>query len=150
MSVERATAAAASGPHRAPHGGDTFTAATSPMRCSASLSNQHQVTTTKAGRSGDLNRAKIVAPVRLYVPTSGGLHEHPHAATGLADPGSRPVDARHLVVSVIALCFFPLAHARTLVAPLGLDPDSAAFLAERKAHVIDLLLHGLRVPPRHQ
>lgn len=68
------------------------------------------------------------------------------AATGLADTGFRPVDPRHLVVSVIALCFSPLAHARTLVAPLGLDPDSAAFLAERKAHVVELLLRGLRAP----
>ncbi len=57
--------------------------------------------------------------------------------------GLRSVDPRHLVVSVLALCFFPFAHRDTLLAPLDLDPADPRFLAERKAHVVDLLLHGL-------
>lgn len=54
------------------------------------------------------------------------------------------VDARHLVVSAIALCFFPPAHQHTVLRPLGLDAGDAAFLAQRKAHVADLLLGTLR------
>ena len=58
--------------------------------------------------------------------------------------GVRGVDARHLVVSAIALCFFPPAHQHTVLRPLGLDAGDAAFLAQRKAHVADVLLRSLR------
>lgn len=57
--------------------------------------------------------------------------------------GLGEVDPRHLMVSVLGLCFFPFAHRDTLLAPLGLDADDPTFLAELKAHVVDLLLHGL-------
>lgn len=58
--------------------------------------------------------------------------------------GVRGVDARHLVVSAIALCFFPPAHQHTVLRPLGLDAGDAAFIAQRKTHVADLLLRSLR------
>lgn len=57
--------------------------------------------------------------------------------------GFRAVDPRQLVVSVLALCFFPFVHHDTLLTPLDLDPADPVFLAERKAHVVDLLLHGV-------
>jgi AcrR family transcriptional regulator len=57
--------------------------------------------------------------------------------------GLRGVDPRQLVVSVLGLCFFPFAHRDTLLVPLGLDAGDPVFLAELKAHVVDLLLHGL-------
>jgi TetR/AcrR family transcriptional regulator len=77
------------------------------------------------------------------------------AAADLADAGGvRPFDPRQLVISVIALCFFPLAHQATLLGPLGLDARDPQFLADRKAHVTDLLLHGLTSSaggsPRHE
>ncbi len=50
-------------------------------------------------------------------------------------------DARQVLVSLLALCFFPFAHRDTLLAPLGLDADAPDFVAERKAHVIRLLRH---------
>lgn len=53
------------------------------------------------------------------------------------------VDPRHLFVDVVALCLFPLAHRQTLLAPLGFDAEDPAFIADRKAHVVDLVLHGL-------
>lgn len=55
----------------------------------------------------------------------------------------RPVDPAQLFVSIVALCFFPLAHQATLLGPLGFDSHDPAFLAARKAHVVDLLLDGL-------
>lgn len=63
--------------------------------------------------------------------------------TGLAGTPTGTGDPRHLLVSLLALCFFPFAHGETLLAPLGLDPHDPAFLAERKAHVVDLLLGRL-------
>jgi AcrR family transcriptional regulator len=48
-------------------------------------------------------------------------------------------DPRQLLVSLLAMCFFPFAHRDTLLAPLGLDADDPTFLAERKAHVLGLL-----------
>lgn len=57
--------------------------------------------------------------------------------------GARPFDARQLIVSIVALCFIPFAHQNTLLASLGLDAHDPRFLADRKAHIVDLLLHGL-------
>jgi hypothetical protein len=50
-------------------------------------------------------------------------------------------DARQVLVSLLAICFFPFAHSDTLLAPLGLDADAPEFVAERKAHVLRLLHH---------
>jgi len=73
-------------------------------------------------------------------------------ATGalLEAAGLRAVDARHLLVSAIALCFFPLAHNRTLLHPLGLDAEDPRFLAELKTHVVDLLLNAVRERAQRQ
>ncbi len=73
-----------------------------------------------------------------------GLVEGLYAATSLLDVAGVPgIDPRQLLVSAIALCFFPLAHDNTLLRPLGLDGHDPGFLAERKAHVVDLLLSVL-------
>ncbi len=60
---------------------------------------------------------------------------------GLADARTR--EAAHLLVSMVALCWFPLIHATTLLPSVGLDPLAAGFAEERKRHVIDLILHGV-------
>jgi hypothetical protein len=66
------------------------------------------------------------------------------AADGFARAsGVRLIDPRQLVISVIALCFFPFAHQATLLSPLGLNVQDPRFLTDRKAHITDLLLHGL-------
>jgi len=57
---------------------------------------------------------------------------------------SRPVDPAHLLLDVLALCWFPIAHAETFARGLGLDPADPAFVAARTRHVVDLLLRGLR------
>lgn len=56
----------------------------------------------------------------------------------------RARDAAHLLLSVLALCWFPLVHRGTYVAAIGLNPDSRGYAEERKRFVIDLILHGVR------
>lgn len=51
-----------------------------------------------------------------------------------------PRDPRQLVVTVLALCFFPVAHQATLLAPLGLDLHAPGFVADWAAHVVGLVL----------
>ncbi|MDQ4072087.1 MAG: TetR family transcriptional regulator, partial [Actinomycetota bacterium] len=91
---------------------------------------------------------------RAALDGGGELGEAAASAEGLTDAlpaadallkaaGFRAVDARQLLVSAIALCFFPFAHNDTLLRPLGLDAEDPRFLAERKSHVVDLLLTGL-------
>ena len=77
-----------------------------------------------------------------------GLPEHLAAvaqgmsAVGEGSPRLRArVDPRHLLLSGISLCWFPIV-ARPLTADLGLHPDSKEFVEQRKRQVSDLLLHG--------
>jgi len=53
-------------------------------------------------------------------------------------------DAAQFLLSIIALCWFPLIHQDTVARALGLDPDAPGFLERRRRHVVDLVLHGLR------
>jgi AcrR family transcriptional regulator len=55
----------------------------------------------------------------------------------------RPVDSAHLLLSITALCWFPLVHAETFTRMLGLDTDDPAFLEQRKQHVIELVMRSL-------
>ena len=83
----------------------------------------------------------------------------PSLSESLGDPGRsflaehytknsfRDTNASQLIISIIALCFFPFAHARGLLKELGLDPRDPAFLVERKRHVVDLLLKGILLAP---
>jgi hypothetical protein len=45
---------------------------------------------------------------------------------------------------VIALCWFPLIHARTVAPAVGVEFDDATDLERRKRHVVELVLHGVR------
>ncbi len=53
-------------------------------------------------------------------------------------------EAAQLLLSIIGLCWFPLIHSATLLEALGLDPSAPEFLATRRQHVIDLVVHGLK------
>jgi len=63
------------------------------------------------------------------------------AELGFDDAHSR--EAAHLLLSMVALCWFPLVHARTYLPAIGLDPEAPGFADERKRHVVDLILHGI-------
>lgn len=51
-------------------------------------------------------------------------------------------DAAQLLLSIVALCWFPVVHARTLAPVLGIDLSTPEALERRKRHVIDLVLSG--------
>lgn len=53
-------------------------------------------------------------------------------------------EAAQLLLSIIGLCWFPLAHSNTVLRALGIDPTDPSFLEQRKRHVIDLVTNGLR------
>lgn len=65
------------------------------------------------------------------------------AQAGLSGKNTRPIDPVQLLISIIALCWFPLAHADTFLQPLGIDANDAAFWATRKQHIIDLVMNGM-------
>ena len=57
---------------------------------------------------------------------------------------ARSDDTAQLLLSVVALCWFPFVHARTVAPAIGVRLDGAADLERRKRHVVELVLHGLR------
>jgi TetR/AcrR family transcriptional regulator len=62
--------------------------------------------------------------------------------TTFVDSLSRPapsVDVEQLLITTVALCFFPLEHNDTMLAAIGLDATSRRFAAARKRHVVDVL-----------
>ena len=64
------------------------------------------------------------------------------AELGLDDAPSG--QAAQLLLSIIALCWFPMIHARTVAPAVGVGLEDTAELEQRKRHVIGLVLHGLR------
>jgi TetR/AcrR family transcriptional regulator len=53
-------------------------------------------------------------------------------------------DAAQLLLSVIALCWFPLVHARTVAPAVGVTFEHSDDFERRKRHVVDLVVHGVR------
>lgn len=78
-------------------------------------------------------------------PHLGAIHE---AVAAIADElgfgADDRGDAEQLVLSILALCWFPMIHARTLLPGMGGNPDDPAFVRQRRQHIIDLVLHGMR------
>lgn len=64
------------------------------------------------------------------------------AELGLDDSASG--EAAQLLLSIIALCWFPMIHERTVAPAVGVRLDDAEDLDRRKRHVVSLVLHGLR------
>jgi TetR/AcrR family transcriptional regulator len=65
-----------------------------------------------------------------------------------ASPAARAgpsVDARQLLITTVAICFFPIEHNDTMLAAMGLDATSESFTQARKQHVVDLLVRVLGV-----
>jgi TetR/AcrR family transcriptional regulator len=63
------------------------------------------------------------------------------AELGLDDSPSG--EASQLLLSIIALCWFPLIHARTVARAVGVSLADSDDLERRRHHVIGLVLHGL-------
>ena len=60
------------------------------------------------------------------------------------------VEAAHLVLSIIGLCWFPAVHGSTVMPALGFHASDETFREQRKQHVIDLVMQGVqgRMPVR--
>jgi AcrR family transcriptional regulator len=55
----------------------------------------------------------------------------------------RSDETAQLLLSVVALCWFPFVHARTVAPAIGVRLDRPADLERRKRHVVALVLRGL-------
>ncbi|MBA3317868.1 MAG: TetR/AcrR family transcriptional regulator [Gemmatimonadales bacterium] len=63
------------------------------------------------------------------------------AELGLDDSPSG--EAAQLLLSIIALCWFHLIHARTVAPAVGVSLENADDLERRRRHIVGLVLHGL-------
>jgi AcrR family transcriptional regulator len=64
------------------------------------------------------------------------------AELGLDDSPSG--EAAQLLLSIIALCWFPLVHARTVGPAVGVNLEDTEDFRRRRSHVVRLVLHGVR------
>lgn len=55
-----------------------------------------------------------------------------------------PAERRLLLITLVGLCFFPDAHADTMLAGLGVDAHDPRFRAARVRHAVDVLVAALR------
>jgi hypothetical protein len=61
--------------------------------------------------------------------------------------GIHPADtaeARQLLISMLALSWFHVVHGPTVLRGLGIDAGDPAFREERRQHVVQLVVRGLR------
>ena len=68
-------------------------------------------------------------------------------AAAAADQFERTGEVRpalELLITTVALCFFPIEHNDTMLAAMGLDATSERFATARKRHVVDVLERVLR------
>lgn len=73
---------------------------------------------------------------RHSVAVAGGLARF---VRSLPPPPGPSVDPEQLLITVVALCFFPIEHNDTMLAAMGLDATGDQFAAARKRHVVDVL-----------
>jgi AcrR family transcriptional regulator len=56
-----------------------------------------------------------------------------------AAPPGPSIDSEQLLITTVALCFFPIEHNDTMLAAMGLDAAGEHFSVARKRHVVDVL-----------
>jgi AcrR family transcriptional regulator len=59
------------------------------------------------------------------------------------DPSDR-AEAEQLLVSMLALSWFHLVHGPTVLRGLGVDPTTPEYREERRRHVVNLVVQGVR------
>ena len=57
---------------------------------------------------------------------------------------SDTTEAAHLLLSLVALTWFPMVHGRTFLRAVGLEPGAPGFADHRKRHITTLLLGAMR------
>ena len=87
-----------------------------------------------------LDGGRRLAPgPRHSIAVAGGL-----ARFVAASANAPAIDVEQLLITTVALCFFPIEHNDTMLAAMGLDAASEAFASARKRHVVDVLEQVLR------
>ncbi|HXR14196.1 MAG TPA: TetR family transcriptional regulator [Solirubrobacteraceae bacterium] len=82
-----------------------------------------------------LDGGRRLAPgPRHSIAVAGGL-----ARFVAASANAPAIDVEQLLITTVALCFFPIEHNDTMLAAMGLDAASEAFACARKRHVVDVL-----------
>jgi len=82
-----------------------------------------------------LDGGRRLAPgPRHSIAVAGGL-----ARFVAASANAPAIDAEQLLITTVALCFFPFEHNDTMLAAMGLDAAGEAFASARKRHVVDVL-----------
>jgi AcrR family transcriptional regulator len=64
--------------------------------------------------------------------------------TELALDPADEAEAQQVLISMLALSWFHVVHAATVLRALGIKADEKAFLEERRRHVVDLVVRGLQ------
>jgi AcrR family transcriptional regulator len=76
---------------------------------------------------------------------AAALREGLATAGTLVGRGAPPdLDPAEFLLSLLALCWFPFAHADTFARALGFDPMSSGARERWRRHVVDLLLRGIQ------
>lgn len=89
-----------------------------------------------AANPGALSKSPVIKRLEVF------LHEG--VAQGVFHPG---VNVKHLLISLISMCFVYHGNRYTLSQSVGLDLESPKVLKEGLQHAIDLTLQGLLVRP---
>jgi TetR/AcrR family transcriptional regulator len=56
----------------------------------------------------------------------------------------RPLDSRHLLVNIVALCWYPFAQQESLMKMMEMDTYDPAFAESHKKAVVELVMNGIR------
>jgi TetR/AcrR family transcriptional regulator len=84
-----------------------------------------------------LDGGRHLAPgPRHSVAVAGGLARFVRSLSPRPGPS---VDPEQLLITTVALCFFPIEHNDTMLAAMGLDATSEHFATARKRNVVDVL-----------
>jgi len=83
---------------------------------------------------------------------TGRLARTPHASSAVAGAlaalrgrhGLLEFDVAEVLVALVSLCFFPLAHRTTFLPAAGVDPEAPGFLERRRDAVVAALLPMIR------
>lgn len=90
-------------------------------------------------------REALEIPRRATVPRHSQVLERgiDRFIDSLPQSGRPSLDRGHLLITLIALCWFPLEHDATMLAGMGYATWTDAFIAARTEHVVDVLLRVL-------
>lgn len=89
-----------------------------------------------------LNEGRRTGPARP--PHSTAVQDALDAILDAAGGRRRPpAERRQLLVTTVGLCFFPDAHADTMLAGLGIDAREPRWRAARVRHVVDVLVAAI-------